>query len=318
MTQKKRSGEKIKLISVDELLKVPDGETTIRIPLGEIHSFKDHPFRVVDDDAMKDLTHSIKHNGILTPLIVREDPNGGYEIISGHRRMYAANLLEYETVPAVVRNLNDDDATIIMVDANIQREELLPSEKAFAYKMRYEAMQHKVGRPSKESKNAKGKNASQIETNLRRDEELSEMVGESRAQIHRYIRLVELIPDLLQMVDNKQMAMNTAVEISYLSKEIQNYISTYIHENGMVKSYQISALRQYLQDEESISQKELIHFLNDNLMGKSIATPNRVTFTEKKLRKYFGSVYSMDDIEKIMINLLERWKKEQDENEDEI
>lgn len=318
MAQKKRPGEKIKLLSVDELLGVPEGEFTEEIVIEDIHPFKNHPFRVVDDKKMEELVESIKHNGVLTPVCVRPDSEGGFEMISGHRRMHAAQLLGMEKIPAIIKELDDDDATIIMIDANIQREELLASEKAFAYKMRYEAMRRKAGRPSKDGKVMTGRNVpdhikklSQNETNFRSDEVFAEMVGESRAQIHRFIRLTELIPELLALVDSKKLPIMTAVDVSYLSEEIQEYLYEYIHENGMVKSYQVTALRKHISDTESITQLELIKILNDNLPGKT--TTKKITFTEKKLRKYFPDIYSIEDMEKVMIRLLTQWKKEQGE-----
>ena len=317
---KARSGEKIKLTSIDELLGVSNSVTAEEIDIAEIHPFKDHPFKVLDDEKMQELVESIEENGILTPVIVRADPAGGYEMISGHRRMHAATLLGMTAIPAVVKNLDDDDATIVMIDANIQREELLPSEKAFAYKMRYEAMKRKAGRPGKGGVNLTRRNlplavrnSSQNETNFRSDVELGKMVGESRAQVHRFIRLTELIPDLLQMVDDRKLPIMTAVDISYIPELVQKYLCEYIHENGMVKSYQVAALRKEVTDQGYINQQDMIRLLNDMLPGQSPATPRKITFSEKKLRKYFSSNYTMQDMEKIMVGLLEKWKKAQED-----
>lgn len=317
---KARSGEKIKLTSIDELLGVSNSVTAEEIDIARIHPFKDHPFKVLDDEKMQELVESIEENGILTPVIVRADPAGGYEMISGHRRMHAATLLGMTAIPAVVKNLDDDDATIVMIDANIQREELLPSEKAFAYKMRYEAMKRKAGRPGKNGKQLTArnlpvaiKNSSQFERNLETAEIIGQQVGESRAQVHRFMRLTELIPELLQMVDDKRIAVMSAVEISYIPELVQKYLYEYIRENGTVKSYQVAALRKEVTDQGYINQQNMIRLLNDMLPGQSPATPRKITFSEKKLRKYFSSNYTMQDMEKIMVGLLEQWKKAQED-----
>ncbi len=321
MAEKKRPGQKFKMLSVDEILGVNNEESAIDLKISEIVPFKDHPFRVTDDEKMEELVKSIRMNGILTPVLVRPTSDGKYEMISGHRRMHAATLAGLEMIPAFIRELSDDDATIIMVDANLQREELLPSEKAFAYKMKYDAVKRKAGRPSKDGKMTTGrnlstaeKNVSQNGTNFRSDEMLAEQVGESKNQLHRYMRLTELIPEILNYVDVKQMPLMTGVEISFISKEIQKYLYEYIRENGMVKSYQVTALRKYLENEDTISQATMIRLLNDNLPGKT-PTP-KITFTEKRLRKYFSPIYSTSDMEKIMVQLLEKWKAEQDGDAD--
>ena len=323
MTEKKRPAQKIKMISVDELLGVNNEESAIDIKLDNIVPFQNHPFKVVDDEKMDELVNSIRMNGVLTPVIVRPIENGQYEMISGHRRMHAAALAGLDAIPTFIRELSDDDATIIMVDANLQREELLPSEKAFAYKMKYDAMKRRAGRPGKDGKMLTGrnvpasqKNSSQNERNLETAALLGEQVGESRAQIHRYLRLTDLIPEMLQLVDNKELPLMTAVDISYINQQIQKYLYEYIDENGMVKSYQVIALRKHLEDEGTISQPAMIRLLNDNLPGKT-QTP-KVTITEKKLRKYFSSMYSTSDMEKIIYRLLDQWKAEQDGGADGI
>ena len=332
MAEKKRPGQKFTMLSVDEILGVNNEESAIDLKINEIVPFKDHPFRVTDDEKMEELVKSIRMNGILTPVLVRPTSDGKYEMISGHRRMHAATLAGLEAIPAFIRELSDDDATIIMVDANLQREELLPSEKAFAYKMKYDAMRRQGERNDLKNSSRNERNnrndtsipngrksvgrltSSQNETKLRADIALAEQVGESRAQLQRYLRLTELIPQILELVDLKQMPLMTGVEISFISKDIQKYLCEYIHENGMVKSYQISALRKYLESQETISQAAMIRLLNDHLPGK---TPTqKITFTEKKLRKYFSPIYSTSDMEKIMVQLLEKWKAEQDGDAD--
>lgn len=310
MAEKKlRPGQKIKMVSVDELLGCAGEESSLEIDINRIQPFQNHPFKVVDDAKMDDLVNSIRLNGVLTPVLVRPTDDGGYEMISGHRRMHAAERAGLATIPAIIRELTDDDATIVMVEANSQREEVLPSEKAFAYKMRYEAIRRSTGRKSKNELSAE-KNVSQLGTQKRSDKVLEDEFGESRNQIHRFIRLTELIPELLEMVDAKKMPLVTAVDISYIDPKVQKYLYEYIKENGMVKSYQVTALRKYLEDYETIGQSKMIAVLNEVITGKT--QTKSVHFTEKKLRKYFSSNYTVSDMEKIMIRLLEKWKSEQE------
>ena len=214
----KSSARNIQLKSVDDLFATEEiredvqREKVRNIPLGELHPFRNHPFKVKDDAAMQDTVDSVREYGVLVPAIARPDPAGGYELIAGHRRHHASELAGKETMPVIVRDLDDDAATIIMVDSNLQREELLPSERAFAYKMKLDAMKRQAGRPSRE-------NVSQVGTQKRSDQIMAEQVGESRNQIQRFIRLTELIPELLDMVDERKIALNPAVELSYLKKE---------------------------------------------------------------------------------------------------
>ena len=223
-TKKRKPGEQAGLITVEELLTGQDDEEVAELRLKDIDIFKEHPFKVLDDDRMQDLVNSIRLNGVLMPVLVREMPDGRYEMVSGHRRLRAAELVGLETIPAIIRKLEDDDATIIMTDANLSRKELLPSEKAFAYRMRYEAVKKKGGRPGKVRKAENGKtrgggnkDGAPEETNfcVRTDYELAQELGESRAQFQRYIRLTELIPDLLKLVDEGKLPMMTAVDISF-------------------------------------------------------------------------------------------------------
>ena len=298
---KNRSGEKVKLTSIDEMLGVLNEESAMEIEISRIHSFKDHPFKVLDDGKMQDLVDSVKENGVLTPVLIRPTANDQYEMISGHRRMHAAAIAGLTTIPAIIRELSDDEAVIAMVDANIQREELLPSEKAFAFKMKLNAMKRQAGRPTK--------NASQNGTNKRSDELLASEVGISRNQIQRYIRLTELIPELLELVDKKKLQFTVAVDISYLDREIQKWIYEYIRDNGFIKPGQISALRKHLET-ETISQNFMIWIFNNCIAPK---TQNRkVTISEKKLTKYFPLEYSEEQMERIIVSLLEKWKTEQE------
>lgn len=297
---KNRSGEKIRLASIDELLGVVNEEAAMEIEINKIHPFRNHPFKVVDDEKMQDLVESVKLNGVLTPVLLRMDENEEYEMVSGHRRMHAAQLAGLTTIPAIVRELSDDDAVIAMVDANIQREELLPSEKAFAYKMKLEAMKRQGSRTDL--------TLSQNETKLRSDEVLSKQVGESRAQVQRYIRLTELIPELLSLVDNKKLKFTVAVDISYIDKEIQKWIYEYIRDTGFIKPNQIAALRSQLED-GPVNQIGMLSIFNNCMAIKK--SPRSITFSEKKLTKYFPPNYSVEDMEQVIESLLEKWMQEQ-------
>ena len=299
---KPRSGEKIKLLSVDELLGVPTGDPVSEIDVDKIYPFKNHPFKVIDDERMEELTESIRYNGVLTPVVVRIDENGDYEMISGHRRLFAVNKIGLPTIPATIKEMDDDEAIIAMVDSNIQRDVILPSEKAFAYRMRYEAMKRGAGRPSK--------NSSQVGTNYRADDELAEQVGESRNQVHRYIRLTELIPELLNLVDRGNIAIMTAVDISHIDAKIQKWLYEYIKYNGTIKSYQIIALRNELKINPNITQTNVIQILNDNQPGRKPSM--RINFTSNQLRKYFPAYYSSQEAKAVIEGLLANWKKEQD------
>ena len=298
---KNRSGEKIKLTSIDELLGVVNEESAMEIEIDKIKSFAGHPFKVVDDEKMQDLIESISESGVLTPVLIRPDRNDGYEMISGHRRMHAAQKAGLITIPAIVREMTDDEAVIAMVDANIQREELLLSEKAFAYKMKLEAMKRQGSRTDL--------TLSQNETKLRSDEIISKQVGESRAQVQRYIRLTELIPDLLELVDKKRLNFTIAVDISYIPQDVQEWIYEYICDNGFIKPNQIAALRNYL-GQGPVTQSLMISILNSHIPVKAPA--RKVTLNEKKLTKYFPKNYTSEDVEKVIESLLEKWKQEQE------
>ncbi len=301
---KSRSGEKIKLTSIDELLGVVNEESAMGIEINRIHAFKDHPFKVLDDEKMADLVESVKTYGVLTPVLLRSDGENGYEMISGHRRMHAAVIAGLETIPAIVRELSDDDAVIAMVDANIQREELLPSEKAFAYRMKLDAMKHQGYRTDITS----GQNGQKSKGVVSRDI-LAEQVGESTRNVQRYIRLTELIPELLDMVDVKKLNFTIAVDISYIEKEIQKWIYEYIRDTGFIKPKQITALRKQL-EEGSVNQGFMISIFNSCIAVK--APERKVVLSGKKLTKYFPEDYSEADIEKVIEALLEQWKREQE------
>lgn len=256
---KNRPGEKIKLASLDELLGVVNEESAMEIEINKIHAFKNHPFKVLDDEKMQDLIESVKLSGVLTPVLLRVDSNDEYEMISGHRRLHAAKMAGLNTIPAIVRELSDDDAVIAMVDANIQREELLPSEKAFAYRMKLEAMKRQAGRP----KNNSGQNDQNLMGKVSRDV-LAKQVGESSKQVQRYIRLTELIPELLDMVDNKKLTFTVGVDISYIDKEIQKWIYEYIKDTGFIKPQQITALRNQLNEGAVFQIRNLASVISHN------------------------------------------------------
>ena len=298
---KNRSGEKIKLASIDELLGVVNEESAMEIEISKIHPFKNHPFKVLDDEKMQDLVESVKINGVLTPVLLRMDENEEYEMVSGHRRMHAAHLAGLTTIPAIVRELSDDDVIVAMVDANIQREELLPSEKAFAYKMKQEAMKHQGSRTDLT-----------LEQNVpkfkRTTEAIADGTGESSKQIQRYIRLTELIPELLDLVDNKKLQFTVAVDISYIDKEVQEWIYEYISDTGFIKPKQIAALRNQLND-GPINQIQMLSIFNNCVMAKKVS--RSLTFSEKKLTKYFPDDYTAKDMEQVIESLLEKWMQEQ-------
>ena len=279
---------------------VSDNDSVHEIPLDLIDSFEGHPFSIVDNDYMVQLAESVKHNGIMNPAIVREKGSGRYELISGHRRKRACELAGLKTLKAYVKQLTDEEATIIMVDSNLQREKILPSERAFAYKMKLEAMKRQGVRTDL--------TLSQNETKSRSDEVLSKQVGESRAQVQRYIRLTELIPELLDLVDSKKLKFTVAVDISYIDKEIQKWIYEYIKDTGFIKPQQITALRNQL-NEGAVNQVGMLTIFNKCMMVK---TPSRsITFSEKKLTKYFPESYSADDMERVIESLLEKWSQGQ-------
>lgn len=298
---KSKSAEKIKMPSIDELLGVSGEESATDIEISRIHSFVNHPFKVLDDDKMDDLVESIKQNGVLTPVLVRPDKNNSYEMISGHRRMHAAIKAGLETIPAIVRDMEDDEAIVIMVDANIQRESLHPSEKAFAYKMKLDALKRTAGRPTKE-------NACHNGTHLRSDQELALQVGDSARSIQRYIRLTELIPELLECIDNKKLGLVIAVDLSYLDVQVQKWVYEYFKENGFLKPVQVEALKNH-SNLSNASQHMIITILNEALPKKSTAA--KVSLSEKKLDKYFPPHYSAKDRENVIIQLLEQWSTQQ-------
>lgn len=309
----KSSAKKVELASVDDLFSTEESradarrEKVVEIPLSELHPFKGHPFKVKDDDAMMETADSIRQYGVLVPAIARPDPSGGYELVAGHRRHRASELAEKETMPVIVRDLDDDAATIIMVDSNLQRESLLPSERAFAYKMKLEAMKRQAGRPSKE-------NCSQVGNDFgkKSSEVLAEQVGQSKNQIFRYIRLTELIPELLNMVDEKKIALNPAYELSFLKKEEQTQLLDAMDSEQATPSLsQAQRLKKFSQEGRlSIDVMRAI-------MGEEKKSDlDKVTFTSDTLRKYFPKSYTPARMQETIIKLLEQWQKKRQRDQE--
>ena len=294
--KKLRPGEMVQIKTVEELLGVVNEESAMDIEIYKIRSFQGHPFKVVDDDKMLELVESIKDNGVLSPVLIRPCGNDLYEMISGHRRLHAAKLAGLTAIPSIIREMTDDEATIAMVDANIQREELLPSEKAWAYKMKMDAMRRQGLRSDLTS--------DQFDQKLSR-EIIAEQFGTSGAQIQRFIRLTELVPDLLDLVDAKRLNFTVAVDISYIDKEIQGWLNEYIHDNGPVKANQIAALREAIAT-GPMTQMKMIMILNDTQPGKK--TSGKFTIPDKNLRAYFPKEYSTDEMRSVIFALLDQWK----------
>lgn len=292
---KERVGQKIKLTNYEALLGVSNEESAVDVSIRDIHSFENHPFKVIDDDKMAELVESIKVNGVLTPVLIRPSKKTrGYEMISGHRRLHAAGLAGLSMIPAIVREMDDDTAVLAMVDANIQREELLPSEKAFAFKMKMDAMRHQ------------GTSRHEVEKSEKWTcEKVGEAGGIGGRQVQRYIRLTELIPELIEFVDKKKIQLSLGVDISYIDKEIQQWIYEYIKENGTVKPKQISALREEC-EKGVMTQPKLIMIMNNYQTGKT--SGGKLTLSEKKLREYFPASYGSDDIKNVLFQLLDKWK----------
>ena len=309
----KSSAKKVELASVDDLFSTEESradaqrEKVVEIPLSELHPFKGHPFKVKDDEAMMETADSIKQYGVLVPAIARPDPEGGYELVAGHRRHRASELAEKETMLVIVRDLDDDAATIIMVDSNLQRESLLPSERAFAYKMKLDAMKHQGERVdltcSQVGNKLEGKKSSEI---------LAEQVGQSKNQIFRYIRLTELIPELLDMVDEKKIALNPAYELSFLKKEEQvDLLDAMDSEQATPSLSQAQRLKKYSQEGHLTLDMMRV------IMGEEKKSDlDRVTFTSDTLRKYFPKSYTPQRMQETIIKLLEAWQKKRQRDQE--
>ena len=307
----KSSAKKIELASVDDLFSTEEGrqdaklEKIQEIPLSELHPFKNHPFKVKDDEAMMETADSIKQYGVLVPAIARPDPEGGYELVAGHRRHRASELAEKETMPVIVRDLDDDAATIIMVDSNLQRESLLPSERAFAYKMKLEAVKHQGARTDLTSRQVGEKSQTSIQ-------KVADQAGESQRQVQRYIRLTELIPELMDMVDEKKIALNPAYELSFLKKEEQvDLLDAMDSEQATPSLSQAQRLKKYSQEGHLTLDMMRV------IMGEEKKSDlDRVTFTSDTLRKYFPKSYTPARMQETIIKLLEAWQKKRQRDQE--
>ena len=307
----KSSAKNINLTSVDDLFSTEESradagrEKVMEIALTELFPFKDHPFKVKDDEAMADTAESIKEYGVLVPAIARPRDDGGYELVAGHRRHRASELAGLETMPVLVRNLDDDAATIIMVDSNLQRENILPSERAFAYKLKLDAIKRKAGRPTKE-------NGSQVGDNLRSVNILSENAPDSARQIQRFIRLTELIPELLDMVDDKKIAFNPAVELSYLKPgEQTNLLEAMDMEQATPSLSQAQRLKKF-SAEGKCTLEAMCAIMSEEKKGEL----DKVTLTSDKLRKYFPKSYTPQKMEETILKLLETWHKKRTQQQE--
>ena len=289
------------LFSTEEKRQEEQREQVQQIPIDALHPFTNHPFKVLDDEAMTRTVESIAQYGVLAPLIARPRPDGdGYEIISGHRRQYAAKLAGLDTLPVIVRQMSDDAAVILMVDSNLQREHILPSERALAYKMKLDAMRRTSGRTSKE-------NVSQIGTQKRSDQIMAEELGESRNQIQRFIRLTNLIPELLDMVDEKKISFNPAVELSYLDESQQRDFL-----EAMQDTQNAPSLSQAQQLKKMAQQGEFSYEKAFDVMGQEKRSEkDTVTIKNETLRKYFPRSYTPKQMEEKIIQLLDAWQKKQ-------
>ena len=303
-----RVAGKIKLQSVDELLGVPEIAGTQEIEIGRIHAFPNHPFKVLDDEKMDTLVDSIRENGILNPVIVRPDQSGNYEMISGHRRLHAAKIVGLKKVPAIVKEMSDDEAIIKMVDANIQREEILPSERAFSLKMKMDAMRRQGARVDIDGTCGNDCHKSGTKT----ADIVGDTVGLKGRQVRNYVRLTYLIPEVLEMVDQGKIQFVPAVDLSYLDDQVQKWVFEYVKENGFLKPVQVEALKNY-PNLSNVTQFSVISIMNDALPKKS--KESKLSFSAKKLYKYFPPQYSTKERENIIIQLLEQWSADQVQSE---
>ena len=307
----KSSEKKIELASVDDLFSTEESrqdeqlEKIQEIPLSELHPFKDHPFKVKDDDAMIETADSIKKYGVLVPAIARPLPDGGYELVAGHRRRRASELAGKETMPVIVRDLDDDAATIIMVDSNLQRENLLPSERAFAYKMKLEAIKHQGARTDLTSV--------QVEQKLSARDQVAKEAGErSGIQVMRYVRLTELIPELLDMVDEKKIAFNPAYELSFLkTDEQQMLVETIDYEQATPSLSQAQRMKKFSQ-EGKLSEDVMLAIMSEEKKGDL----DKVTLSSDTLRKYFPKSYTPAKMQETIIKLLEQWQKKRQRDQE--
>ena len=295
------------IFSTEESRQEQQREQVQQIPIGELFPFKDHPFKVLDDESMQRTVESVEQYGVLSPLIARPRPEGGYEIISGHRRQHAAQLAGLDTLPVIVRNMDDDAAVLLMVDSNLQRETILPSERAFAYKMKLEAMKHQAGRPTQDNYSQVGNNFGTLSS-----KEMAEELGTSKNQIFRYIRLTNLVPELLDMVDEKKISFNPAVELSYLDTNQQRDFLEAMQDTQNAPSLSQAQRLKKLAQEGHFSYDVAFAVMGEEKKGEL----DKVVIKNDTLRKYFPRSYTPKQMEDTIIKLLDQWqRKQQRQNE---
>ena len=292
------------IFSTEESRQEEQREQVRQIPIGELFPFKNHPFKVLDDDSMSDNVESVKQYGVLSPLIARPRPKGGYEIISGHRRQHAAELAGLETLPVIVRQMDDDAAIILMVDSNLQREHILPSERAFAYKMKLDAMKNQGTRSDLTS--------TQVVSKLRSNEKLGAENNQSRETVRRFIRLTNLIPELLDMVDNKTVSFNPAVELSYLSPEQQQEVIRAMDDTQNFPSVSQAKRIKKLAQDGTFTTETVVAIMGEEKKSEL----DTVTIKNDTLRKYFPRNYTPKQMEDTIIKLLEQWQKKRQHSEE--
>lgn len=293
------------LFGTDETRAEENHEKILQIPVSELHPFKDHPFKVRDDEEMEKMADSIREYGVLVPLLARPAPEGGYEIVSGHRRHHAAELAGIKEIPVIVREMDDDTAIIAMVDANLQRENILPSERAASYKMKMEAIRRKAGRPSKE-------NPRQVVGNFEAADLIGQETGESGRQVQRFIRLNSLLPDLLEKVDQKEISFNPAVELSYLKPEEQQNFIDVMEELDTPPSLSQAQRLKKLSQENRCSKEAMEIILEEDKK----APLNRVVLDDEVIRKYFPKTYTTKQMEDTIIKLLDQWQKKRERDQE--
>ena len=292
------------IFSTEESRQEEQREQVRQIPIGELFPFKNHPFKVLDDDSMSDTVESVKQYGVLSPLIARPRPKGGYEIISGHRRQHAAELAGLETLPVIVRQMDDDAAIILMVDSNLQREHILPSERAFAYRMKLDAIKNQGARSDLTS--------TQVVSKLRSNEKLGAENNQSRETVRRFIRLTNLIPELLDMVDNKTVSFNPAVELSYLSPEQQQEVIRAMDDTQNFPSVSQAKRIKKLAQDGTFTTETVVAIMGEEKKSEL----DTVTIKNDTLRKYFPRSYTPKQMEDTIIKLLEQWQKKRQHSEE--
>lgn len=303
---KRKSDFTLPTTSLDELFSSQEERDDAKlervkdIPLNELHPFRDHPFKIQSDEEMKRLIESIQKFGTLTPALARPLPEGGYELISGHRKLAACQVLELETMPVIIREMTDDEAVIAMVDANLQRETILPSEKAFAYKMKLDAIKHQ------------GKTSVQVAEKLLSVEKVADDAGESKDQVRRYIRLTYLIPELLEMVDENKIAFNPVVEISYLDKSEQRVLLDAIEQNDCTPSH-AQAIRLKKFSQEGVLSDQTIY---ETLAEQKPNQQEQYKFKREEIRKYFPKSYTDKQVYDTVLKLLEQWQRKRERDRD--